>query len=141
MGDAKKFLSTYCIDCYTGENPSGQREFATMDLTKDNWDTQWKLQEIIDQLNLGAMPPEDAEQPTETLRLDSIHFFTQLLNEKRERSTSTSGQTVLRRLTKREYRNTVRDLLGIDMTMFDLTIEFPSDNLADHFDNRGNSLY
>jgi hypothetical protein len=50
MGDAKKFLSTYCIDCYTGENPSGQREFATMDLTKDNWDTQWKLQEIIDQL-------------------------------------------------------------------------------------------
>ena len=37
-------------------------------------------------------------------------------------------------------RNTVGDLLGIDMTMFDPTIEFLADNLSNHFDNFGDAL-
>lgn len=137
---ATTFLSNYCVDCHTAADPSGEREFETLDLGSDDWDTQLRLQEIIDQMTLGAMPPEDAEQPGKKDRLTAISQLTQLLSEMRERTTSTGGQTVLRRLTRREYRNTVGELLAIDMTMFDPTIEFPADNLSHNFDNIGSSL-
>lgn len=140
LDNAKKFFQNYCVDCHTVADPSGDREFETLDLANDNLDTQIKLQEIIDQMNLGAMPPQDANQPDTTLRLNAIRYFTQLLGEMRERTTSTGGETVLRRLNRREYRNTVRDLLAIDISMFDPTVEFPADNLLNHFDNVGDSL-
>jgi hypothetical protein len=134
------FLRNYCVDCHSVADPSGEREFETLDLGKDHWDTQLQLQEIIDQLTLGAMPPEDAAPLDTKNRLNAITQLTQLLSQMRERTTSSGGQTVLRRLTRREYRNTVRDLLAIDLTMFDPTIEFPADNLSDHFDNFGDTL-
>lgn len=137
---AKAFLGQYCVACHTVDDPGGEREFETLDFSNDHWDTQLRLQEIIDQLTLGAMPPEDADQPDTKERLSTITQLTQLLGQMRERTTSTGGQTVLRRLTRREYRNTIGDLLAIDMTMFDPTIEFPADNLANHFDNFGDAL-
>jgi len=42
------------------------------------------------------------------------------------------GRTTLRRLNRREYANTVRDLLGID---FDPTEKFPDDEVGYGFDN------
>ncbi len=140
LEDAKIFLNNYCVACHSVDDPGGEREFETLDLSKDHWDTQRRLQEIIDQLTLGAMPPEDADQPSTKDRLSCIKQLTQLLSEMRERTSSTGGQSVLRRLSRREYRNTVGDLLGIDMTMFDPTIEFPADNLSNHFDNIGDTL-
>lgn len=140
LENAKAFLSNHCVACHSVDDPNGEREFETLDLGKDHWDTQLRLQEIIDQLTLGEMPPEDADQPSTKDRLNAITQMTQLLSQMRERITSTGGQTVLRRLTRREYRNTVGDLLAIDMTMFDPTIEFPADNLSNHFDNFGETL-
>lgn len=140
LENAKAFLGNYCVDCHTVDDPGGEREFETLDLGNDRWETQLRLQEIVDQLTLGAMPPEDANQPSTKDRLSTIRQLTQLLGEMRERTVSTGGQSVLRRLTRREYRNTVGDLLRIDMTMFDPTNEFPADNLSNHFDNFGDTL-
>ena len=140
LENAKAFLSNHCIACHSVDDPNGEREFETLDLGKDHWDIQLRLQEVIDQVTLGTMPPEDADQPSTKDRLSAITQMTQLLSQMRERITSTGGQTVLRRLTRREYRNTVGDLLAIDMTMFDPTIEFPADNLSNHFDNFGDTL-
>lgn len=137
---AKAFLAGYCVDCHTVDDPSGEREFETLDLANDHWDNQLQLQEIVDQMTLGGMPPEDAEQPSTEERLLAIGQLTDLLAGMRERTTSTGGQSVLRRLSRREYRNTVGDLLAIDMTMFDPTNEFPADNLSQHFDNFGDTL-
>lgn len=137
---SRVFLEKYCIDCHSVDDPNGEREFETLDLGTNHFDTQLRLQEIIDQMTLGAMPPEDGDQPSTQDRLSAITQLTQRLSDMRERATSTGAQTVLRRLTRREYRNTVGDLLGIDMTMFDPTIEFPADNLSNHFDNFGDVL-
>src|SRR6185295_14466071 len=49
-------------------------------------------------------------------------------------------ETVLRRLNAREYRNTVRDLLHLNMDMFDPTQGFPRDQTTEHLDNVGESL-
>ena len=134
------FLENYCIECHTVDDPGGQREFETLDFANTHLDTQIKMQEIVDQLTLGSMPPVDADQPSDSERVAAIEQLTRVLESMREKSSSTGGQSVLRRLSRREYRNTVGDLLAIDMTMFDPTTEFPTDNLSQHFDNIDDTL-
>jgi len=134
------FLNRYCIDCHSYDDPNGERDFTSLDLKASDFDTQIRLQEVIDQLTLGAMPPEDVEQPPQKDKLKAIERFRNTLAEMRAENSSTGGQTVLRRLSRREYRNTVGDLLGIDMTTFDPTQEFPADNLVEGFDNVGAAL-
>ncbi len=133
-------IENYCVECHNGDDPSGEREFETFDLEEPSLDNQILLQDIIDQLTLSTMPPEDASQPTSKERLFAISALTSRLSNMRQATASTGGRTVLRRLSKREYRRTIGDLLAIDMTMFDPTIEFPGDNLSANFDNVGDAL-
>jgi len=134
------FLEQYCNDCHSTDDPAGQREFTTLNLRDNGLETQLRLQEIIDQLTLETMPPEDGAQPSQQQRLQAIEQLSNTLQIMRERTASTGGQTVLRRLTRREYRNTIADLLQIDLAMFDPTQEFPDDDLSDGFDNVGDEL-
>ena len=134
------FIESYCIECHSADDPGGQRDFESLDLANSHLDTQLLLQEAIDQLTLGAMPPEDGDQPAMAEQLVAIEKLTRVLGRMRQQSASTGGRTVLRRLSRREYRRTIGDLLAIDMTMFDPTIEFPGDNLAGSFDNVGDAL-
>ena len=57
------FLKAYCIQCHGPEKQKGDRRFDK--LTGDF--TQLKeaetFQEILDQLNLTEMPPEEKKQP------------------------------------------------------------------------------
>ena len=47
------------------------------------------------------------------------------------------GRVTVRRLNRVEYRNTIRDLIGVD---YDVTSEFPSDDTGNGFDNNGDVL-
>ena len=86
-----------------------------------------ELQDVVDQLNLGEMPPAEKKQPgTDEVRA-VVSVLTQLIGEGHARLASTGGQTVLRRLNRREYLNTVGDLFGLNMSMFDPTTKFPRD--------------
>ncbi|MEL6107719.1 MAG: DUF1592 domain-containing protein [Planctomycetota bacterium] len=136
-----QFLKEFCIDCHRGDDPGGDRDLASLDLKTADQETLILTQDVIDQLTLGAMPPDDAEaQPTSGQRGQAIKQLTETLATLRARSKSTGGQTVLRRLTRAEYRSTVSDLLGLDLSMFDPTIRFPRDETVEHLDNVGDAL-
>src|ERR1700722_507098 len=47
------------------------------------------------------------------------------------------GKVTMRRLNRAEYRNTIRDLVGVD---FDPTEDFPADDVGYGFDNIGDVL-
>ena len=53
------------------------------------------------------------------------------------RRTPDPGRVTIRRLNRVEYRNTIRDLVGVD---FDTTAEFPPDDTGHGFDNIGDVL-
>src|SRR5437899_12992095 len=48
------------------------------------------------------------------------------------------GRTVLRRLNRIEYQNTVRDLLGIEVDFQEM---LPADSSANGFDNSGEAMH
>jgi hypothetical protein len=134
------FLKTYCTDCHGAEKQKGDRRFDQLALPVKDADTLRLLQDALDQLNLGEMPPKKTKQPTADLRRAIIADFTCFIADGRSRITNSGGQTVLRRLNRREYINTVGDLFAINMTMFDPTTKFPRDQTVAHLDNVGDAL-
>lgn len=138
--DRAVFLTQYCVDCHGADDPGGDRRFDTLDLSAPDNDTLVMVQDIIDQLTLGDMPPEDADQPSQKSRQQAIEQLTETLRKLRAQAESTDRQTVLRRLTRREYLATISDLFRMDMSMFDPTDRFPRDNTVSNLDNVGDAL-
>ncbi len=79
------------------------------------------------------MPPEDADQPLAKHRAD----FTAVLAAQLSRAHADQKGTLLRRLNRREYQNTMNDLFG---TNLDLESRLPEDGRSYEFDNVGEAL-
>ncbi len=137
------FLSRYCLGCHDDENHKGDRSFESLVRFHDRAGistderTLTLLSEVVDQLNLGDMPPRDADisQPDDRERAEMVAGVTRYLNEQRE--SHRPRTTVLRRLTRYEYQYTLRDLLGLDTESIDNMVTFPPDLKLDGFANIG----
>lgn len=139
-GDAHAFLEKYCLECHGEQKQKGDRRYDKLTLPPQNIEAVIELQDIVDQLNLGEMPPKKATQPTTAERLAMVGQLTRAVQAGREQFHQSGGQTVLRRLNRREYLKTVGDLFGLDMRLFDPTTKFPSDQMVAHLDNQGDVL-
>ena len=138
--DVRAFFSTYCQKCHGPEKQKGDRRFDQLPLTVVKADTLGDFQDIVDQLNLGEMPPAKEKQPAAAEVQKVVAYLTAQVTAGHARLASTGRQAVLRRLNRREYLNTVGDLLGINLTMFDPTTKFPRDQTVAHMDNIGDAL-
>jgi Arc/MetJ-type ribon-helix-helix transcriptional regulator len=130
------FFRKHCAECHVGEKPEGEFSIVRKELGTDfaNPVFRGKWREIVNVLNSHEMPPEDKPQPDATEAAAVVDWITKQAVaaevSKREQS------VVLRRLNRAEYKNTVRDLVGID---FDTSV-FPQDPPAGGFDNNGGAL-
>lgn len=79
------------------------------------------------------MPPADYKQPSAKSRKD---FLDMLGGDLRKRHAARK-ETVLRRLNRREYQNTLNDVFG---TALDLESDLPPDARAGDFSNNGEAL-
>lgn len=139
-GTVKPFLATYCVECHGEQEQNGERRFDRLAGAIADEDALAGFQDILDQLNLSEMPPADAPQPPVDERLRVVGWLTREIERFSTSHESAVRETVLRRLNAREYRNTVRDLLHLNMTMFDPTAAFPRDQEIEHLDNVGGTL-
>lgn len=135
------FMESYCIKCHGPEQQKGDRRFDTMKLPISDSATLIQIQDVLDLLNLGEMPPEDEdEQPEVSEMLAMITHLTETIEEHHELLQSTDRQTVLRRLNRREYLHTIRDLFDLNISLFDPTQSFPRDESDHHLDTLGDQL-
>jgi hypothetical protein len=134
------FLKSQCISCHSAEKPKGGVNLSVFqtvaDIQKDP--KLWRL--VVSEVHERRMPPSTRPQPKELLREQFLKAAIELL-QKFERSLKPTnpGRTVIRRLTRREYNNTVRDLFGVATNPAD---KFPSDGGGGAgFDNNAATLY
>jgi len=121
---AQTFVSTYCTSCHGEKVKLGNRRFDRSPLSDSD------LAAISKRVESGTMPPRQARQPSPAERQA---FLTHLAKQAPQ-------QTSLRRLNRREYRNTIGDLLKLDMDQFDPTSRFPRDQQFAQMDNIGETL-
>ena len=136
----RKFLSQRCYKCHGERVQKGDQRFDTLTLDLQNEDVLLTWQNMLDVLNLGLMPPRREPRPEPSELKTVVDWITATLKTHYDSLQVTGGQTVLRRLNAKEYRNTIKDLFGFDMTVFDPTIEFPADETDEGFDNIGSTL-
>jgi Protein of unknown function (DUF1592)/Protein of unknown function (DUF1588)/Protein of unknown function (DUF1585)/Protein of unknown function (DUF1595)/Protein of unknown function (DUF1587)/Planctomycete cytochrome C len=138
--DISHFLTTYCNDCHGPEKQKGDRRFDQLTLPATKVDTLIELKDILDQINLGEMPPPKAKQPTPEELTPFLAQTNQALAIGRETLASTGGSTVLRRLNRHEYINTIGALFSLNMAAFDPTTKFPRDQSQEQMENLGDVL-
>lgn len=136
----REFLQKHCFRCHGADKQKADRRFDDLPSKISKPDDLERYQEIVDQLNLASMPPEDEVQPSAEERSKAIAHLTQKLTTAHSELNSSGGHSVLRRLNSWEYRHTIGDLLGLNVNVWNPAEDFPAEVTVHGFDNNGAGL-
>ena len=124
-------LKQYCGDCHWGDGAEADfnlEAYATLDQLL-NGRKKWK--KVVVRVAAKEMPPkEDPPLPDDQHRA-LLDWVDNLLNSV-DCTEINPGRVTIRRLNRTEYKNTIRDLLGVD---YDPADQFPGDDVGYGFDN------
>lgn len=128
-------LKEHCLRCHNvDEMKSGIRVDRLNGDLEDRQLYLWKG--IRGQVENEAMPPNDEPQPTAEQRRLLVDWISDTLTTAKRRKREKNG--AFRRLTVAQYRNTIRDLLGLEE---DLTDVLPPDGVSkEGFLNNGQTM-
>lgn len=129
------FLQEHCVSCHGAKKQKGDLRLDTLknDFLDPGTAKMWA--NVVNTVSGHEMPPEEEKQPSP----DSAGRFVEWLTAELGRAeiAKRSGRTVMRRLNRAQYNNTIRDLVGVD---FQPAEKFPEDPPAGGFDNVGEAL-
>ncbi|QDU55241.1 DUF1592 domain-containing protein [Aeoliella mucimassa] len=134
---AQPMLEQYCYDCHSGESADGGIALDEIQGADQFQKDRADWQKVLARVSNGSMPPEDYEAPTAEERTQLAEWINTRLNQLNCNTPQDPGWITLRRLNRDQYRNTIRDLLGVD---FEPSKTFPPDVLAYGFDNNADVL-
>jgi hypothetical protein len=129
-------LQTHCFDCHADGAKKGNVSFDTFASTEALFKEEKLWVQVLKNVEGGLMPPAKKSRlsAAEMERLQSWIKHGPLALDPQNPD---PGRVTLRRLNRIEYRNTIRDLMGID---FRTDEEFPADDTGYGFDNIGDVL-
>ena len=131
------FFTKYCLDCHDAQSKKAGLNLEALDrnITANSY-SDWRR--VFDQIERADMPPKKKLQPSRVEREKAVSLL--LASLVPHLKSSQKSQTVLRRLNRMEYRNTVGDLMNLDVSLWDPTEEFPEDETDHGFNNIGETL-
>lgn len=132
------FFAKHCVDCHDGRVKKGGLDLSALkdDLANPENFARWV--KVHDRIESGEMPPKKAERPPAAETKATLEALRTKLTTAERTRLAGEGRTGLRRLTRVEYENTIRDLLGL--TGIALAGELPGDGTAHGFDNNSDAL-
>jgi hypothetical protein len=135
-----QFLAKYCMECHDKKVQKGDREFESFALPLKSEADLITAKDVIDQIVLKEMPPKKAPQPNDAERLAVLKLLRDASTAARGKITSSGASTVMRRLSLREYENTLSTLFGRRVDTLGLTADFPKEKTSGHMDTIGQTL-
>ena len=136
LNSIEEFVQIYCIDCHSSHEAIANLDLENFDFTVDqlsqtgfdssHWEKIWR------RLQSRQMPPPSSTRPDEDGYQTTIAALVTVL-ETRAKTFPRPGRTEsVRRLTRIEYQNAIRDLLAIEINASDW---LPKDESSHGFDN------
>ncbi len=124
-------LKQYCGDCHWGDGAEADfnlEGYATLDQLLNG---RKKWQKVVVRVAAKEMPPQDDPPLPETEHRALLDWVDNLLNSV-DCTEINPGRVTIRRLNRTEYKNTIRDLMGVNYEPAD---QFPGDDVGYGFDN------
>jgi len=132
----RPILESYCFDCHGEGAHKGNVAFDELKSDQailGNRELWWKA---LKNLRAGMMPPAKKPRPSPEQKEEIAHWIKSAVFGSDPRNPD-PGRVTVRRLNRVEYRNTIRDLMGVD---YDTQTEFPPDDTGYGFDTIGEVL-
>jgi hypothetical protein len=129
------FLEQYCTRCHNQDDWAGGLTLDHADL-RDLGAEAATWENVVNRLRTGMMPPAGEPRPA-ARRLDAFATWLEGGLDRAAAANPYSGVPGLRRLTRFEYGNAIRDLLALKA---DVETLLPPDNNSDGFDTNGDTL-
>jgi len=136
--DAKAFFETHCFACHDADNRKGGLDLTALKFDFANMDNFARLVKIHDRIQTGEMPPKSKKRPPAAETAAATKWLNQALVAAEKKRLGVEGRTAVRRLTRAEYENTIRDLF--DLPGIALQNSLPADGSAHGFDKNNEAL-
>ena len=131
-----EFVSTHCLECHSSDDPQLGFDLESVDFSADAFSAKdFKpdpYEKLLRKVTAGQMPPPDAFQPSVEQTKQAVAALEHLLARRQSEFPRYSSSGTIRRLTRTEYQNSIRDLLAVDI---DATEFLPEDPSSHGFDN------
>jgi hypothetical protein len=127
------FIEKHCADCHDADDAKGGLDFGKLSADLRRPEALAKWVRIFDRVDQGEMPPKKKTRPAAGEKT----AFTKALAASLVTADRSNKGTVLRRLNRIEFEQTLNDLLGINE---DLAPLLPEDGRAQGFDKVGEAL-
>ncbi len=138
MGEKHRAVfKEHCVACHGSEKQNGKFRVDDLPFAISTIETAERWQKVLNVMNAGEMPPEDARQPSNEAKADFLDDLSNAMVAARRSLNDQQGEITMRRLNRREYKNTLRALLGVEISVADL----PSDTGTGGFDTVGSNLF
>lgn len=133
----KELLTTHCLKCHGPEVQEGKFRVDDLPYGIATIEMAERWQKILNALNSGEMPPADEPALPNKAKTDFLDDLANVMVLARKGLGDQHGVITMRRLNRREYRNTLRELLGADINVSEL----PADTGTGGFDTVGANLF
>lgn len=130
--NVSSLLNQHCARCHSGEVMEGEFETGSLSADFSSQDNRLPWLSVLQQLRDGTMPPADQPQPASSEVAATIDWISQQVTAAEREEAARRGRVAMRRLTRTEYLNTVRDLLAVELELADL---LPLEAPTEGFDN------
>ncbi len=137
-GLPEPFFKAHCLECHDKASHEGGLDLSSLKFEPTNAENFAKWVKIHDRIESGEMPPKQSKRPAGTDVAEVTKSLKTTLIAAEQAKLKGEGQTGVRRLTKAEYENTIRDLF--DMPGIALQGNLPADGSAHGFDKNSDAL-
>ena len=127
----RPMIEQHCGDCHWGDNADADLNLEPFESLDQLLAGREKWKKVLHRVAAKEMPPSDADPIPDDQHQQLMVWLDELMNSV-DCTDIKPGRVTIRRLNRVEYRNTVRDLVGVD---YKPSQSFPGDDVGYGFDN------
>jgi hypothetical protein len=133
-----KFFEAHCVSCHDADAKKGGLDLTALKFEPADPENAAKWVKVHDRLAAAEMPPKNKPRPPAADVAAALKTVHDDLVAAERKAAAADGKTRLRRLTRAEYENTLRDLF--DLPGIPLQIDLPPDGQVHGFDRNADAL-
>jgi len=127
----RPMIQQHCGDCHWGDNADADLNLEPFESIDQLLEGRGKWKKVLLRVAAKEMPPQDVDPMPDDQHQQLMTWLDRLMDSV-DCSVIDPGRVTIRRLNRVEYRNTVKDLVGVD---YKPSQAFPGDDVGYGFDN------